>query len=172
MAANQREESVAISQSVVNLDKLESAISKGIIAGTAGVVTSFATESSKRHDLRNTVDQTMQKVYDLDREVVLLKGMMTSLIGKGDGETGMVPRLERDMSSLGKEMTEVKTEVQELRADVASVKEDVQAIRAAQANQTSFTDGWRGVGVFLGIMATVISIVGGTVLGIIWLYRH
>lgn len=160
------------SQAVVDLNRLQESISSGIISGTAGVVAGFAAEASKRHDMRGVVDQTQQKVYELDREVVLLKGMMTALIGKGDGETGMVPRVERDMSGLKTVVTTLQGQIRELDDKVEGMAANIQTIMDKQGTQTSFMAGWKGVYIAVGLAATCCTVIGGIVAGVIWLYHH
>jgi hypothetical protein len=157
----------------IDLHALTSAISKGIVEGTTGVVSGLAESAKKRHDFREIVDQNVHKVWELDGEVKLLKGMMTSLIGTGDGSSGMVPRLERDMSALGKDMASVKATVQEMQADISGINRNIETILAAQQEQQNFVSEVKGgslVGKFLiGMSVTVIM---GVVSGLLWLMTH
>ena len=150
-----------MAQNQLDLNSLSKSLSDGITAGTAQVVSSFAASA-----------ESSRKVTELDKEVGLVKGYLTSLIGAtADGSTGMVPRLERDMQELKTDMTTVKSEVRELKVTVDEMGKNIKTIMEAQADQASWMAGWRGVGVAIGIAATCITIIGGIVAAIIWLYR-
>jgi hypothetical protein len=158
---------------VIDLNALQTSISRGIIEGTAGVVSSIADSAKKRHDLREIVDSQMNKVWELDGDVKLLKGMMSRLIGTGDESSGMVPRLERDMSALGKNVAALTTTVQDVQSDVTDMKGNIKTILDAQTKQNSFQAGILG-GAAVGkwLVGTCITVIIGVITGLIWLFGH
>jgi hypothetical protein len=111
------------------------------------------------------VQSNIDKIYALDTEVKLLKGVILSLNGTGDGSTGSVPRLEAGMSAL-------RSEVGGLRSDVTSIKDAVDKLTAGAGDQKAWTDGWKGVAVALGVIGTCLTIMGTLVAGAVWLFQH
>lgn len=148
------------------------AVAKGIVEGTLPLLKELSSHADKRHDLRNAMDTCANKVHELDSEVRGLKGVIFSLVGQGDGSTGLVPRVES-------EMKELKEDVATLKSDVGSIMEDIKAIRASQSKQddlqtksNSFMDNWKGVGIAIGIMGTCVTIASGVVAALFWLFSH
>jgi hypothetical protein len=157
----------------LDLNALSMAICKGVVEGNAPLVTMLSTQGEKRHDLRNSVQENTDKVYALDSEVKLLKGVIVSLVGDGTGSSGMVPRLERDLHTLGSDMSAVKTEMREVRADVSGIRDDIKAIRSAQSEQRSWIDGASGAGaVGKFLIGACIAVIGGVITVLVWLFGH
>jgi hypothetical protein len=151
---------------------LSAAICKGVTEGNASLVQAILGQSDKRHDLRNAVQQNADKVWEVDGELKLLKGIMVTLVGSGDGSTGMVPRLEVDMKKLGGDMASLKVEISEVRSDVGVINRNIESIMNAQSIQKSWTDGWKGVGVAIGSIAACITVIGGVIGVVVWLFTH
>jgi len=160
-------------QSQLDLNALTVAVSKGIIDGTANVVAGFATAAEKRHAMQNDLQDSTHKVYELDGEIKLLKGMMISLMGNGDGSSGVVPRLEKDMSTLGTDMASVKAEMREVRSDISSMKDDVKAIRDAQIKQENWSAGVKG-GTSVGrwLIGMAVTVISGIISIVVYLFAH
>jgi len=112
----------------VNLIELGTTISKGIQLGNEELLKVITIQSEKRHDLIQTVQSVVEKVYNLDAEVKLSKGMLVSLIGMGDGSTGSVPRIESDMRSLKNDMATTKSEMTEVKSEMTKMGADVKAL--------------------------------------------
>lgn len=148
-----------------DLNALSMAICRGVTEGNAPLVQAIVQRADKNHDLRNAVELNAAKVYEHDTEIKLLKGSILSLIGNGDGSTGSVPRLESSMSAL-------RTDVSGLRGDVASMKASLDKLTVGQAEQKSWTDGWKGVGVAIGIITACFTVIGGVVTALVWLFTH
>jgi hypothetical protein len=151
----------------VNLEKLTSslatAVCKGVVEGNAQLIAVLAGEAKLRHDLRNTVDENAHKLWEHDGELKMLKGVIVSLTGNGDGSTGLVPRMEKDLRGVSEDVSTLKGDVRGLKQDVSTIMGDIKAIRHGQSVQKSFMDGWKGVAVALGIVATCITVIGGIV---------
>jgi hypothetical protein len=159
--------------SQIDLKALSESIADGIIRGNSGVVTGFTTESDRRHRLADAIQSNTDKVYQLDKEMVLVKGMLVALIGKdADGSSGLVPRMDSDMKELKTDVVIIKGEMREMKDDVASMAANIKVIMDSQGKTNSWLDGWRGVGFAIGFAATVIAVVGGIVSGLLWLYHN
>jgi hypothetical protein len=105
-------------------------------------------------------------------ELKLLKGVIVSLVGSGDGSSGMVPRLEKDLKQMSGGVVLLGAEVRDMRADVNNIGNDIRAIRSSQTEAKSWMDGWRGVGIAVGIIGTCATVIGGIITGIVWLFTH
>lgn len=136
---------------VLNLDALQAAVCKGVVEGNRGLVTAITEVRDKNHDLRGVVQANADKVYALDREVGLLKGFIYTLMGSGDGSTGSVPRLEREVSEMGEKLTALTVTVNSMAANITTLVE-------AKEKSTGFMAGFSGAKVALGILATVVAI--------------
>lgn len=157
----------------IDLKALSDSICDGIVKGTAGVISEFSRGADSRHKLANDVQVSMNKVYELDKEMVLVKGMLVALIGKdADGSSGLVPRMDSDMKELKTDVTTIKGEMREMKEDFGAMAANIKTILAAQSKQTSWTDGWRGVGFAVVFGATCVTVIGGVVAGLLWLYQH
>jgi outer membrane murein-binding lipoprotein Lpp len=156
----------------LDLNTLSAAICKGVVEGNAGLVTSLASYGTQNHTLRDKVQQNADKVWEIDGELKLLKGVIVSLVGSGDGSSGMVPRLERDLKQVGDKVVTLSSEVQELRTDVSNIGSDIRAIRESQGESKTFMDGWRGVGIAVGIMGMCATVIAGVVTALFWLFMH
>lgn len=155
-----------------DLNALSTAICKGVVEGNAALVANLVAQDAQRHNLRTAVQQNADKVWEIDGELKLVKGVMVSLVGNGDGSSGMVPRLERDLKQMGGDVVLLGAEVRDMRADVSNIGSDIRAIRSSQTEAKSWMDGWRGVGIAVGIIGTCASVVGGIVTALIWLFTH
>ena len=159
--------------SSIDLKALAESISDGIIRGNAGVVTGFTTEAERRHRLAEAMQVTTDKVHQLDNEMVLVKGMLVALIGKdADGSSGLVPRMDSDMKSLKTDVVSIKGDMANIKDDVSLIVADLKVIKAAQANQTSWTDGWRGVAFAVIFGGAAVTFIGSCVMALMWLYQH
>ena len=154
------------------LASLSKAIADGVSAGNDALLQSLTAQADKRHELRDKVQTTVDKVWEIDGELKLLKGIMVSLVGSGDGSTGMVPRLETDLKTLGGDVAEMKSEMNQLGSDVRGIRQDIATIMTAQSTQKSWTDGWKGVGVAVSIIAAALTAIGAMLTGMIWLFQH
>jgi hypothetical protein len=161
-----------VAPNTIDLPGLSTAICKGIVEGNSAMAAALIAEANRRHALRDMVQTNTDKVWEIDGELKLLKGVMVTLVGSGDGSTGMVPRLERDMRSLGEDVAGIKTDMREVQGDVAGIRQDITKILNSQAGQQGWMDGWKGVGVALGIIGTCVTVVGGIITALIWLYAH
>jgi hypothetical protein len=157
----------------VDFRALTEAICEGIVRGNAGVVSAFSTERERRHALADDVQTNMNKVYELDKEMVLVKGMLVALIGKdADGTTGLVPRMDSDMRELKTDVTVIKGQVREISDNQEAMAVNIRSILATQGQQSSWMDGWKGVGVAIAVGSCAITFVGGIIAALMWLYQH
>ena len=162
-----------MAQSPIDLKALADSISDGIIRGNASVISSFTNESDRRHSLANAVQQNADKVYQLDKEMVLVKGMLVALIGKdADGTTGLVPRMDSDMRELKTDVVIIKGEMKEMKDDMSAMASNIRVILDAQGRTNSWMDGWRGVGAAIALGATCVTLIGGVIMALWWLYQH
>lgn len=161
-----------MAQVALDLNALSAAICKGVVEGNVALVSELSKQAEKRHDLRDAVQANADKVWEIDGELKLLKGVMVTLVGSGDGSSGMVPRLEKDLKSLGDDMSSVKSDMREVQGHVSGIRDDVKTILESQSTQRSFVDGWKGVAVALGIVGTCFTIIGGIITGLVWLFQH
>lgn len=159
-----------------DMKTLKESICEGIVQGNAPVVAAFTRDSDRRHDLSNAVETNTLKITQLDIELSLLKGYMAILIGEGkDGSTGTIPRMEQGMQDLRNDVTSLKGQVVDLTKNVEKMSQNVETIMSTQVKQslqTSWTQGWKGVGAAIGVVAACVSIIGAMIAGIIWLYTH
>jgi len=109
------------------LQEFSSAICSGIIQGNTPLVTALADSSEKRHSVRNLAETALNKTYELDKEVIGLKGVMTMLTGKGDGETGLIARMDDEMQELKRDMATVKSDMREMKGEVGPTHCEVRA---------------------------------------------
>jgi hypothetical protein len=151
--------------SSLDMNALSSAVCKGLIEGNAPLVAAIVSGRNANHDVREHLQINTDKIYSLDTEVKLLKGVILSLNGTGDGSTGSVPRLESGMSAL-------RADVSGLRSDVTSMKAAVDKLTAGQAEQKSWTDGWKGIGVAVALIGTCFTVIGGIITALVWLFQH
>jgi hypothetical protein len=160
-------------QAQINYEDLRTAICKGVAEGNAPLVAGLVATAEKRHDFRDAMQTNVDKVYQLDGEIKLLKGMMVSLMGTGDGSGGVVPRLERDMSKLGTDMASITAEMKEVRSDVSSMKDDVKAIRDAQTKQENWSSEVKG-GTATGkwLIGMAITVISGVISAMAYLFSH
>lgn len=156
----------------VDYEKLAASLCRGIADGNRELVTAIVTAGDKRHELRDTVQQTVDKNWEIDGELKLLKGVMVTLVGDGSGASGLVNRLEKEVHGIGTRVTTLTTEVSGLRGDMERVAESIDILSKAQSKNRSFMDGWKGVGIFLGIVGTCLTIMGSLIAGLIWLFTH
>lgn len=163
----------------IDLKGLTAAVCAGVVEGNKPLVAALIDVRDKKHDLRERVQDNADKAWEIDGELKLVKGVMVTLVGNGDGSTGMVPRLERDMGSMGNQISEVrndmaalKAQVQNLSGTLGQINENIKALSAGQAQQKSWTDGWKGVGVAIGIISACLSVVAVMVSAIVWLFTH
>lgn len=138
----------------------------------APLVEALRQDQSYRHKLRNDIQGCVDKNAELDTEVRLLKGVQVQLMGDGSGTSGMLPALQR-------EGTKTQNDVSELRSDMRLVKDTLERmersmgqLQAGQVKSKTFMDGWRGLGVAIGIIGTCVTIIGGIVAAVVWLYTH
>lgn len=155
-----------------DLNALSTAICKGVVEGNAALVANLVAQDAQRHNLHDAVQQNADKVWEIDGELKLLKGVIVSLVGSGDGSSGMVPRLEKDLKQMSGDVVLLGAEVRDMRADVNNIGNDIRAIRSSQTEAKSWMDGWRGVGIAVGIIGTCTTVIGGIITGIVWLFTH
>lgn len=153
-----------MSPATIDFAALQRSITQGVIDGNKPIIDALLADGGKRHDLRQALQQNTDKVWEMDGELKLIKGWLITLMGNGDGNGGMVNRIDRDMTTLS-------DDVAGLKAQVAEVNKKLDSILPALSAQKSFTDGWKGVSIALGIIATCLSIIGGIGAGIIWLFQ-
>jgi hypothetical protein len=156
----------------IDINALSAAICKGVAEGNALLIANLAAGNDPNHSLRNKVQANIDKTWELDGEIKILKGGFVSLIGAGDGTSGMVPRLEKDLKQVGEKVIFLSSEMQELRTDVSNIGSDIKSIRVSQGESKTWMDGWRGVGIALGIMGTCATVIGGIVTALFWLFMH
>jgi hypothetical protein len=152
---------------------LSMAISKGVTEGLSPLLSAIAGNSSKSHDLRNLVQVNTDKMYSLDGEVKLLKGFVVSLMGTGDGSSGSVPSLQKDVRLMGEDMSTLKSDVRDLRGDIRTIGEDLKAIRQAQANQDALTNKASG-GLVAGrwLIGTFVTLILMIISTVVYLFSH
>jgi hypothetical protein len=156
----------------VDLAALGQAITRSIVDGNEALVRSLMDRSDRNHDLRGVVQANTDKVYALDAEVKLLKGVIVALNGSGDGSSGSVPRLEAGVTGLRSDVAALSGEVGAMRGEMRSMGLEVKALSAAQTQQKSWTDGWKGVGVAITIMGACVGLMGAAAAAVIWLFSH
>ena len=152
----------------LKLDSLTTAICRGVVEGNRELVAVLGEDRNKRHDLRGVVDGQGNKLHELDSEIKLLKGFIFTLMGNGDGSTGMVPRLERDVREMGESISTLATNVATVTVTVQNVADDVKAVLAEQKKlaaeqdtSKNFMAGWSGAKVALSIVISVMTAVIG-----------
>lgn len=136
----------------LNIDSLQAAVCKGVVEGNRELVAAITETRDKQHDLRGVAQANVDKVYALDREVGLLKGFIYTLMGSGDGSTGSVPRLERDVTAMGEKLTALTVTVNSMAANINTL------VSKQEAND-QFRWGWKGVAAAVGIISAFIGIV-------------
>jgi outer membrane murein-binding lipoprotein Lpp len=156
----------------LDLKALSAAICDGVTKGNESLIAALVTVSGNSHALRNQVQANVDKVWEIDGELKLLKGVTVMLVGSGDGSTGMVPRMEKELGEVKSDVSDLKSDVREVRGDVSTIMGDIKAIRESQATQKSFMDGWKGVAVALGIVGACMTIIGTLIAGAVWLFQH
>lgn len=137
----------------VNLEALQTAVCKGVEEGNRTLVVAITETRDKQHDLRGVVQANADKVYALDREVGLLKGFIYTLMGSGDGSTGSVPRLEREVSEMGVKLTALTVTVNSMAANITTLVE-------AKEKSSGFMAGWSGAKAALLILSAIVAILG------------
>lgn len=142
----------------LNLDAMQSAVCRGVVEGNKELVAAFIGERKGRHDLRDVVQANSDKVYQLDAEVKLLKGFMVTLVGNGDGSTGMVPRLEKDMKSMGEDISSLTSDVREVTTALKAMAEDVRSLVEAKEKSQGFMAGFSGAKIALAVISTIVTI--------------
>lgn len=156
----------------MDYDRLVASISRGVADGNAALISQLVNRSDANHDLRGIVQVNIDKTYALDAEVKLLKGMIFSLLGNGDGSTGMVPGIQRNVTDMGGEVAGLKADIGQVKRDISGLDAKIDKMLIAQSEQKSWTDGWKGVAVALGILGTCITIMGTLIAALVWLYTH
>jgi len=157
----------------LDLKALSAAICEGVARGNETLIASLVIESNKRHDLRNIVQTNVDKIWEVDGELKLLKGVTVMLVGSGDGSTGMVPRMEQEMAELKDSVSSVKSDMREIVGSVSTMKDDVKAIRDSQASQAiKEAQVTGGVAVGRWIIGVCIAIIGFLATALIWLFSH
>lgn len=143
----------------VDYAALRDAICKAIVEGNKPLIDSLGYTGDKRHELRNVIESLQHKVYEHDGELRLVKGGLITLMGTGDGSTGLVNRLDSEVTSIGSDVAELKGGMKLLNAGMDTLSAEVRQLALTTAKSTSFMDGWKGVGIAITIMAAMISIV-------------
>jgi hypothetical protein len=159
----------------VKLNDLTNALSEAISKGNISLVNALEDNADRSVTLHSSVQENSKKVGELDTEVKLVKGVIVSLVGSGDGSSGLIPRMEKDMTGVVRDVSGIKSDIQGIKEDISqmlnnnkedrlalivAMKEDraammteMIAIRTSQSRQNTFLDGWKGVGKALGILA-------------------
>ena len=142
----------------IKIDSLETAVCRGVVEGNKELIKAILEDRNSKHDLRDKVQDVADKTFELDGEVKLIKGVLITLVGNGDGSSGMVPRLERDLKSMGEDMSNLSSDVRALTLTMKSMAEDVHKLATQGEQSRGFMAGWSGAKVALGILATLFSI--------------
>jgi hypothetical protein len=95
-----------------------------------------------------------------------------SLTGQGDGSTGAVPNMQREIRAMSGDMDALKAQVGMVQNDVAAMSRKLDQVLGQNVTQKAWTDGWKGVGVAIGIMGTCLTVIGSLIGGLVWLFTH
>lgn len=142
----------------LNIDAFQAAVSRAVVEGNRELIAAIVGERTARHDLREKVQGVADKNYELDSEIRLLKGFMVTLVGNGDGSSGMVPRLEKDMKSMGEDIANLASDVRNVTSTVNAMAENVRTLLEKQEKSTGFMAGFTGAKVALSVLAALASI--------------
>jgi hypothetical protein len=129
-----------------------------VVEGNKELAAAFLAERNDRHDIRNIVQANVSKVYELDGEVKLLKGVMVTLVGDGTGSSGMVPRLERDLKTVGEDVANLASDVREVNGKVDALTDGMRKLVQNSEKSQGFMSGFTGAKVALGIIASIVAI--------------
>ncbi len=151
--------------STLDLNALSASICRGIVEGNGPLVSAIIAASDKGQEIKAAVAQNSAKNWELDGEVKLIKGVIVALQGNGDGSTGMVPGMQRDMKAIGDQVARLTSAVDGMALQVSKLMK-------GHAEQKSWTDGWKGVGIAIGIMSACLTMVGTLIAAIVWLFTH
>lgn len=142
----------------LKLDSLTTAICRGVVEGNRELVAVLLEERNKRHDLREKMQGVADKTYELDSEVKLIKGVIVTLVGNGDGSSGMVPRLERDMKAMGEDISSLASDVKVVTTTVNSMADDLKKLVEQQDKSQGFMASWSGAKTALTILGALVGI--------------
>lgn len=135
----------------ISLEALQVAVCSSVKEGNRELVAAITETRDKQHDLRGVVQANADKVYALDREVGLLKGFIYTLMGSGDGSTGSVPRLEREVNEMGQKLSALTVTVNSMAANITTLVE-------AKEKSSGFIAGWSGAKTAITILGTIVAI--------------
>lgn len=142
------------------IDALQAAVCRGVVEGNRELVAAFLDERNKRHDLRNDVQNVTDKTHGLDSEIKLIKGVIVTLVGNGDGSSGMVPRLERDLKVVGEDVANLAGDVRAVTATVNGMAGDIKTLLENKEKSQGFMAGWNGAKTAITILGTIVVILG------------
>lgn len=152
-------------QNQIDIKAIQTAICGGVVEGNKPLIEALLRDATKRHDVRNSFQAQTDKIYEIDGELKLVKGMLNTLMGSGDGNGGIVNRIDRDMGTLTEDVSALKSQVSEINRKMDKVI-------AGNEKSSSFMDGWKGVAMALGIIATCITAIGGMIGAMVFLFSH
>lgn len=142
----------------IKLDALQTAVCRGVVEGNKELVAAFLDERIKRHDLRDDLQTVVNKTSELDGEVKLIKGVIVTLVGNGDGSSGMVPRLEKDMKAMGEDIANLASDVRDVTTTVNVMAENIKTLLEKQEKSTGFMAGFNGAKIAVTILGTIVAI--------------
>lgn len=129
----------------------DATLAEGIIS----LVEAVREDGVRRHNLRDTVQTTIEKVSILEKEVEWMKRTIHSIAGDGTGATGMLPDLQKGQQKTQIDITEVKGDMRDVKRDMEGVLSTLKDIKEGQQSSQSFMDKWGGVGVAIGILTAI-----------------
>jgi hypothetical protein len=129
-----------------------------VVEGNRELIRAILADRDVKHALREKVQDVADKSFELDGEVKLIKGVLVTLVGNGDGSSGMVPRLERDLKSMGEDMSNLSSDVRALTLTMTTMAEDVRKLATQGEQSSGFIAGWTGAKTVLTIIGALITI--------------
>jgi len=140
---------------------LSANISKEVAAGMELVKDS----KEERHRVANLAQTAVDKATTNGHRITTLEERMEALLGDGTGSNGRLAALSDTLRQTQLDMNEVK-------GDVKSIKDSISKMEPIAERSKDAMSGGRAIAWALGAFATIITVIGGVVGGVVWLYKH
>lgn len=162
-----------MSAAATSMKTLSTAICLGVSEGNKPLLAALLDSSNKRHEIRGDVDSHGNKIAELDGEIKLLKSTLVSLIGGGDGSTGSVPALQREVKALGENVIGLSGQVSNVQSDMTAMNTKIDTVisrQSANAEESARFQG--GIAVGKWFIVKLVAAASGAGAMIAWLFTH